>query len=139
MRAALLLGLLVLAGCLGAPAAPPPPAEDAGDITTPVEAAPPPGAGTTPPRATPGAGDALVPAAGPSADAPDPGPLVVIAHVDTGINPYAAAFRDASPLAFVHPSRYLPGYPANATALPLTLTAGSVADAVALDRAVWDA
>ena len=48
-------------------------------------------------------------------------PLVVVAHIDTGVNPYAPAFRDRSPLAYKHPSTYIPGYPKDAQALRLTL------------------
>ncbi|MGH2757632.1 MAG: hypothetical protein ACRDI3_07575, partial [Actinomycetota bacterium] len=48
-------------------------------------------------------------------------PLAVVAHIDTGVNPYAPAFRDKSPLARRHPSTYIPGYPKDAQALKLTL------------------
>ena len=47
----------------------------------------------------------------------------VIAIIDTGINPYHETFRDNSPRAFQHPSTYIPGYPADAEALPLSLGA----------------
>lgn len=47
--------------------------------------------------------------------------FVVVAHIDTGVNPYAPAFRDKSPLAYKHPSTYIPGYPKDAQALKLTL------------------
>lgn len=47
--------------------------------------------------------------------------MVVVAHIDTGVNPYAPAFRDRSPLAKRHPSTYIPGYPKDAQALRLTL------------------
>lgn len=62
---------------------------------------------------------------------------VVIAHVDTGINPYHAAFRDESPLAYAHPSTYLPGYPADAPALNLSLHEVDIETAFAKDEAVW--
>jgi hypothetical protein len=62
---------------------------------------------------------------------------VVIAHIDTGINPYHAAFRWDSPLAYRHPSTYIPGYPADARALNLTLTAKDYASAVKADEKVW--
>lgn len=48
-------------------------------------------------------------------------PMAVVALIDTGINPYSAVFRDPSPLARKHPSTYLPGYPRNAKALPISL------------------
>ncbi|HEX2021733.1 MAG TPA: S8/S53 family peptidase [Candidatus Thermoplasmatota archaeon] len=80
--------------------------------------------------------DALAPAdAGADALA---GARVVIAHVDTGINPYSLAFRDESPLAWVHPSRYLPGYPEDAPALRLSLNETDYAKAYEADKAVWD-
>jgi hypothetical protein len=133
-----LLAVLLLAGCLGAPAAQEPPPGDAGDITTPVDAGPAPS--PPPPRAPPGnATQAVLPAAVP-APAPKPfdaGPVAVIAHIDTGINPYHAAFRDASPLARVHPCLYLPGYPCNVTALNLTLDDANLDDALQRDAQVW--
>ena len=52
-------------------------------------------------------------------EAPNPAPTSVVALIDSGINPYAAAFRDESPLAYKHPSKYIPGYPKDA--LPLRL------------------
>jgi Subtilase family len=50
-----------------------------------------------------------------------PRPLAVVAHIDTGVNPYSDAFRDTSPLARKHPSTYIPGFPASAQALKLSL------------------
>lgn len=50
-----------------------------------------------------------------------PRPMSVVAHIDTGVNPYSAAFRDRSALAYKHPSTYIPGFPADAKALRLTL------------------
>ena len=65
-------------------------------------------------------------------------PQAVLAVVDTGINPYHAAFRDRSPLAYAHPSTYLPGFPRDAVALPLTLDARDYWSAVRADcRRVW--
>jgi hypothetical protein len=52
---------------------------------------------------------AAAPAA--AAAAASPGPQAVVALIDTGINPYAPAFRDTSPLASRYPATYLPGYP----------------------------
>lgn len=77
--------------------------------------------------------------AGPPAGetSPPPPPLVVVAHIDTGINPYHVIFRDASPLAYQHPSTYLPGYPADAPALNLTLDGLSYADALKMDAPAW--
>ncbi|MGQ0535613.1 MAG: hypothetical protein ACT4PT_06040 [Methanobacteriota archaeon] len=64
-------------------------------------------------------------------------PEVVIAHIDTGINPYNVAFRDDSPRAEKHPCTYLPGYPCDAEALRLHLDAPDYATALALDAVVW--
>ena len=52
---------------------------------------------------------------------PAPTPKVVVAYHDTGINPYHEVFRTDDPYAFQHPSTYIPGYPADAIALPITL------------------
>ena len=65
-------------------------------------------------------------------------PRVVIAHIDSGINPYHEVFRDRSPLAYVHPSKYIPGYPKDAQALRLTLNAPTFAAAFKKDRKIWD-
>ena len=54
-------------------------------------------------------------------DSKPPRPLAVVAHIDSGVNPYAPAFRDRSPLAQKHPSTYIPGFPKDAQALRLTL------------------
>lgn len=62
---------------------------------------------------------------------------VVIALMDSGINPYHAAFRDDSPLGQQHPSTYIAGYPAEAEAVQLTLDAPDLATALALDDAIW--
>jgi hypothetical protein len=70
-------------------------------------------------------------------DDEDDEPLVVIAHIDTGINPYNRAFRDASARALQHPCTYLRGYPCSAPALPLHLDAPDMATALQLDAAVW--
>ena len=62
----------------------------------------------------------------------------VIAFTDSGINPYHVAYRDRSPRAYKHPSTYLKGFPANATALRLTLDASDYAQALIKDcSAVW--
>ncbi|HEU0130232.1 MAG TPA: S8/S53 family peptidase [Mycobacteriales bacterium] len=72
------------------------------------------------------------------AAAPTPPPTAVVAVVDSGIDPYHAAFRDRSPLAYRHPSTYLPGYPRNAVALRLTLDTADYWAAVRADCArVW--
>ncbi|MDQ3985638.1 MAG: S8/S53 family peptidase [Actinomycetota bacterium] len=47
--------------------------------------------------------------------------MSVVALIDSGINPYAEAFRDRSPLAYKHPSTYIPGYPKKAKPLRLSL------------------
>lgn len=64
-------------------------------------------------------------------------PLVVAAVIDTGINPYHETFRDDSPLAHVHPSEYLEGFPADAEALELTFDAGNYTQAVLADCETW--
>lgn len=61
----------------------------------------------------------------------------VVAIVDSGINPYHVEFRDDSPRAQQHPSTYLPGFPADAEALHLTLDAASYEEAVNADCEVW--
>jgi hypothetical protein len=48
-------------------------------------------------------------------------PKSVLGIHDTGINPYHQVFRTDDPYAFEHPSTYIPGYPADAQALPITL------------------
>lgn len=61
---------------------------------------------------------------------------VVIALVDTGINPYHAAFRRPSML--VHPSQYIEGFPKSAPALGLRIGAKDyVAARNADDGPVW--
>lgn len=62
---------------------------------------------------------------------------VVVAVLDTGINPYHMEFRDTA--RTVHPSTYIPGYPAGAQELRLTLDAPDYATARAADDATWDA
>lgn len=65
------------------------------------------------------------------------GPHAVVALVDTGINPYHVDFRDDSALARLHPSTYLPGYPADAVAVNLTLDAKDLAAALDADKDAW--
>lgn len=67
-----------------------------------------------------------------------PEPQAVIAHIDSGINPYHENFRDTSRVAHVHPSRYIPGYPEDAEALNLTLDAPSFEAAFEADRSIWE-
>ena len=57
-------------------------------------------------------------------------PFVVIAFVDSGINPYHADFR--APEFTLDPATYLEGYPADAEAVPLSF---DVADAQGYDAA----
>ena len=73
-------------------------------------------------------------------------PVVVIAHVDAGINPYANVFRDTSPLAQQYPGTYIPGYPSGPVGttpaperLDLTLDAPTWQDAFNADKPKWDA
>jgi hypothetical protein len=52
---------------------------------------------------------------------PPPTPKAVVGFHDTGINPYHQVFRTDDPYALQHPSTYIPGYPSDAIALPITL------------------
>ncbi|HEX8003119.1 MAG TPA: S8 family serine peptidase [Mycobacteriales bacterium] len=78
-------------------------------------------------------------AAAPAVAAPPPRPNAVVAVVDTGINPYHVVFRDTSPLAYRHPSTYLPGFPKDAPALRLHLGMKDYWAAVRADCQVWNA
>ncbi len=60
---------------------------------------------------------------------------VVIAVIDTGINPYHLAYR--SPGNVVHPSEYIDGYPKDAAALGLTFGSSYLDSRKADDGAVW--
>jgi hypothetical protein len=70
--------------------------------------------------------------------------ITVVGVADSGINPYhyefsAATYPDPDVLALTknftrHPSEYIPGYPATATALPITLDQGYYP---AKDTAIW--
>lgn len=71
-----------------------------------------------------------------ASDAPA-APVVVVAMIDTGINPYSPAFRDTSDLAQQYPATYIPGYPDDARALNLSLDL-PYAQAVVADKDVWD-
>lgn len=66
----------------------------------------------------------------------NPGPMSVVALIDTGINPYNKAFRDRSPLAYRHPSTYLAGYPSDAKALRLSLDI-PYEEALERDEDIW--
>jgi hypothetical protein len=62
----------------------------------------------------------------------------VVAVQDTGINPYHEVFRDDSPRAQQHPSTYIPGYPATALPLKLSLHEANYRAAVLKDcNSVW--
>lgn len=62
----------------------------------------------------------------------------VVSFIDTGINVYHESFRDDSPEAFLHPSLYIEGYPADAAALNVTLNATTYWAAVKKDcESVW--
>ena len=65
-----------------------------------------------------------------------PRPMTVVAHIDTGVNPYNKNFRDRSPLAYKHPSTYIPGFPADAEALRLHLDM-PYEEAYKADEDVW--
>jgi hypothetical protein len=64
-------------------------------------------------------------------------PTAVVAFTDTGINPYHVQFRDRSARAYQHPSTYLPGYPKNAKALPISLNEKTYELAVEKDCELW--
>jgi PKD repeat protein len=61
--------------------------------------------------------------------------FVVVAVIDSGINPYHSEFRD--PQFNIPPSRYIAGYPSDATELPLSLDARSMDEALKKDQTVW--
>lgn len=65
----------------------------------------------------------------------DPGTHVVVAVVDTGINPYHAAFRAARPMGI--PASFLEQYPVDARPLALSLGAGSYQAARDADERTW--
>ncbi len=68
---------------------------------------------------------------------PPPTPKSVVGFIDTGINPYHEVFRTDDPYAYEHPSTYIPEYPANAIALPITLDEPDWAEAVKNDCLLW--
>lgn len=84
----------------------------------------------------------LLPIPSATADHADVGtghdPIVVIAHIDGGINPYNPVFRDDGPLAYVHPCNYIAGYPCSVPELKLSLNESSFSAAFALDKPIWD-
>jgi subtilisin family serine protease len=67
-----------------------------------------------------------------------PAPPVVVALIDSGINPYHPAFRDHS-RAHQHPSEYIPNYPDFIEPLHLTLDAPTMQEALEADAEVWAA
>lgn len=73
-------------------------------------------------------------AAAPKAD----GPTATIAIIDTGINPYHVVFRDDSARARKHPSTYIPGFPKDAQALPISLNEKDFWTAVKKDCDLWN-
>ena len=75
-----------------------------------------------------------MPASARSAD----GPTGVVAVIDTGINPYHDAFRDERPIAYVHPSKYIEGFPRSAQALRLTLDEADYWKAFTDDCDEWE-
>lgn len=94
---------------------------------------------------------ALAPALPPAAAEGAGASFVVVAVVDTGVNPYHRAFaaatypRNADAVAgndvdfTAHPSTYIPGFPADAPSIGLTLNAATYNAARAADEATWDA
>ncbi len=67
---------------------------------------------------------------------PASGAIGVVALIDSGVNPYAPAFRDRSPFAYKHPSTYIAGYPKDAEALRITLDV-PYEKALDKDQDVW--
>lgn len=65
-----------------------------------------------------------------------PRPMTVVAHIDTGVNPYNKNFRDRTDLAYKHPSTYIPGFPKDAQALKLHLDM-PYDKAIKADEDVW--
>lgn len=68
---------------------------------------------------------------------PEAAPLVVVAHIDVGINPYSLEFRWNDPRALQHPCTYIPQYPCSAIAVPITLDEPDWDTAFAKDQALW--
>ncbi len=68
-------------------------------------------------------------------------PRVVVAIIDTGLQPYHSEFRQIRPGEdpYAHPSTYIPGYPADAPALNITLDLNSTerADYMDADEELW--
>jgi hypothetical protein len=62
---------------------------------------------------------------------------VVVAVVDTGVNPYHSFFR--APGLSTHPSRWLPGFPRSAETVRLTLGGSDYAAARQADDGIWSA
>ncbi|MGH2729332.1 MAG: S8/S53 family peptidase, partial [Actinomycetota bacterium] len=75
-------------------------------------------------------------ASAPASGGPKKSPIAVVALIDAGINPYSSAFRDTSPLAYKHPSTYIPGYPKDTPTLRLSLDI-PYEKAVEQDADVW--
>ncbi|HEV8359182.1 MAG TPA: S8 family serine peptidase [Candidatus Thermoplasmatota archaeon] len=75
----------------------------------------------------------------PAALGPGPGdPLVVVAHIDVGVNPYHDAFRWDDPRAQQHPCTYIPAFPCSAIPLVLHLDEPDWETAFNLDLGVWE-
>ena len=91
----------------------------------------------------PAAPPATAPLFGSAGLVPKPAPAtqrdrhVVVAVVDTGINPYHEFFR--APALTAHPSGWLPGFPRTARPVHLSLHAADHAAANAADAATWAA
>lgn len=68
-------------------------------------------------------------------------PFVVVAVVDSGINPYHVDFRlpDDDDAAGIHPSEYIEGFPASTPLLDLALDKPTLAAARAADAEEWEA
>lgn len=66
------------------------------------------------------------------------GPFAVVALIDTGINPYHMAFRDNHSYAYEHPSTYIPGYPADAVALNISLNHTDLQVLLEQDELLWE-
>lgn len=62
---------------------------------------------------------------------------VVVAHLDTGINPYHHTFRSRDARAWQHPSTYIANYPPDALPLNLTLSEPNFQKALETDEPLW--
>lgn len=65
-------------------------------------------------------------------------PRVVVALIDTGIQPYHEEFRQNVEDAYAHPSTYIPDYPTDVPSLNITLDALDLEAAQEADEGLWE-